>query len=56
MNANPHEPITRDQISLRKARAKFDEGRLFAKYLNTAAEGFFKFMLKNFNIVNNGKL
>ncbi len=45
MEANPHELIARDKISLREACATFDEGRLFARYLNTAAEGFFRFML-----------
>ena len=36
-----HQP----SIALRAARATFDEGLVFARYLDQAAEGFFRFML-----------
>ena len=37
--------MNHQQIALRKAIPKFDEGIYFARYLNSAAEGFFRFML-----------
>ncbi|MDJ0880335.1 MAG: GNAT family N-acetyltransferase [Gammaproteobacteria bacterium] len=33
------------QITLKRALPEFDEGLYFARYLNMAAEGFFRFML-----------
>lgn len=33
------------RVSLRAARPSFEEGLVFAEYLNTAAEGFFRFWL-----------
>lgn len=39
------EPTALNRVTLREAQPTFEEGRLFAGYLNTAAEGFFRFML-----------
>jgi len=37
--------MDRDAISLRAAKPTLDDGLLFARYLDTAAEGFFRLML-----------
>jgi ribosomal protein S18 acetylase RimI-like enzyme len=37
--------MDRQTIILREAKATLDEGRVFARYLDEAAEGFFRFML-----------
>ena len=37
--------MVEEQITLRAARPDFDEGLVFARYLNAAAEGFFEFWL-----------
>lgn len=37
--------MDRHSITLRTAKATLDEGRVFARYLDEAAEGFFRFML-----------
>jgi ribosomal protein S18 acetylase RimI-like enzyme len=37
--------MDRHSITLREAKATLDEGRVFARYLDEAAEGFFRFML-----------
>jgi hypothetical protein len=37
--------MDRQSIVLRAAKPTFDEGLAFARYLDEAAEGFFRFML-----------
>lgn len=37
--------MSQDSIVLRPAKPTFDEGLVFARYLDQAAEGFFRFML-----------
>jgi ribosomal protein S18 acetylase RimI-like enzyme len=37
--------MVRHSINLRAAKATYDEGLVFARYLDEAAEGFFRFML-----------
>ena len=37
--------MSEESLSFRAARATRDDGRLFARYLDEAAEGFFRFML-----------
>jgi ribosomal protein S18 acetylase RimI-like enzyme len=37
--------MDRDSITLEAAKPNIDEGRFFARYLDEAAEGFFRFML-----------
>ena len=39
------DPMDRHSITLRAANPTLDEGRVFARYLDEAAEGFFRFML-----------
>lgn len=39
--------INKNSVILRPARPEYDEGLLFARYLDQAAEGFFRFMLGN---------
>lgn len=49
MEHNQPDSIENHPIKLREAQPTLEQGRLFAGYLNTAAEGFFRFMLgKNY--------
>ena len=44
--------ISENSIHLRSARPEYDEGIIFARYADQAAEGFFRFMLgKNFKTI-----
>jgi ribosomal protein S18 acetylase RimI-like enzyme len=47
-----HQSTSSRKVTLKEAQPSLAEGRLFADYLNTAAEGFFSFMLgKNYRAI-----